>query len=482
MSKIKISFIFLFFVISLLIFTIPKDQLKNKIKHIYYEYIPIHSKNELDNLLNEQNEYLKRIAINSFDDFISPENMKLTLTKLPESKKNINDNLKVIKYKANFLNLEKRIPEVGPSYIALNNKKIFIMQENGLLFLADMNEFGNEIIEVSLLKSNLNNFTKYFDFYAPGQFGVKDILIHDGNFYVAFIRELEHKCFNTSVLKSELSEVLNFSILYSSDECIHKDSLNEFNAHQSGGRMHFYKDKKILLTVGDYRNRSLSQNLKTDFGKILSIDITSGKTKIISSGHRNPQGLFYSSKHDDMWSTEHGPFGGDELNWNPRPEKSEIKNFGWPISSYGAHYGSGYYEKSDSKMILKEDRKNYRYKNAPLFKNHEKYGFEEPRLYFSPSVGISQIIEIDTKYSSNQSSRALMFGTMGYAVSEFTPSMSLFIISLDESDQIIEKKQMIMNERIRDLIYDSKMDEIYFSGDSNAIIGKILFCNDQPNC
>ena len=61
------------------------------------------------------------------------------------------------------------------------------------------------------------------------------------------------------------------------------------------------------------------------------------KTKIISMGHRNPQGLFFDNKKNIVFSTEHGPAGGDEININFQTDDS-IPNFGWDISSYGIEY------------------------------------------------------------------------------------------------------------------------------------------------
>ena len=57
-------------------------------------------------------------------------------------------------------------------------------------------------------------------------------------------------------------------------------------------------------------------------------------------GHRNPQGVFYDKKEDIIYSTEHGPQGGDEINININPNPNNIKNYGWGISSYGEHYGA----------------------------------------------------------------------------------------------------------------------------------------------
>ena len=100
-------------------------------------------------------------------------------------------------------------------------------------------------------------------------------------------------------------------------------------------------DDAILFSTGDFRNRPLAQKLENQYGKILKIDIDTKIGEIVSYGHRNPQGLHYSKKYDFIISTEHGPKGGDEININHKPFL-KIKNFGWPISSYGEHYKKNY--------------------------------------------------------------------------------------------------------------------------------------------
>ena len=78
-------------------------------------------------------------------------------------------------------------------------------------------------------------------------------------------------------------------------------------------------------------------------------------------GHRNPQGLYFDTENNIILETEHGPQGGDEINFNYLSPKTP-KNFGWPISSYGVPY---------------ERNENENYK-----KSHKKYGFEEPIFSF----------------------------------------------------------------------------------------------------
>ena len=54
-------------------------------------------------------------------------------------------------------------------------------------------------------------------------------------------------------------------------------------------------------------------------------------------GHRNPQGLYFDKENNKIFSTEHGPSGGDEINII-KQNLNETPNYGWPISSYGDHY------------------------------------------------------------------------------------------------------------------------------------------------
>ena len=58
--------------------------------------------------------------------------------------------------------------------------------------------------------------------------------------------------------------------------------------------------------------------------------------EIWSYGHRNPQGLAIHPETGDVWTTEHGPQGGDELNMIQAG-----KNYGWPVVGYGVNYRTG---------------------------------------------------------------------------------------------------------------------------------------------
>ena len=90
-------------------------------------------------------------------------------------------------------------------------------------------------------------------------------------------------------------------------------------------------------------------------------------------GHRNPQGLYYNEKNNYLLEAEHGPEGGDEINFIDL-NKDDVPNYGWAISSYGEHYGG--------KNASFNKKKYIKY---PLHKSHTEHGYIEPVKYFDPS-------------------------------------------------------------------------------------------------
>ena len=207
----------------------------------------------------------------------------------------------------------------------------------------------------------------------------------------------------------------------------------------------------ILFTTGEFRYRTLAQDPKSYYGKIIEIDLNNNKAKIISKGHRNSQGLYYSKKENFIISTEHGPKGGDEININNNPRK-KIENFGWPISSYGEHYFKNY-----SKDKLEK---------APLKKSHSKHGFIEPIKYFVPSIGISEIIAI------NNDETEFLIGAMGSEISEGDLSLHYIKLNRDRT-KVVDHKYEVLNERIRDMVISKDLKTVYLFLETSSSLGII---------
>ena len=147
-----------------------------------------------------------------------------------------------------------------------------------------------------------------------------------------------------------------------------------------GSRIAFAPDGRLFVTTGersDDQFRVKSQALDETLGKVVRLEPDGtpaadnpfagrpdAKPEIWSYGHRNIQGAAIEPGTGRLWTVEHGPRGGDELN---RPEAG--KNYGWPVISYGREYSG-----------------------AKLGEGTEKEGMEQPVYYWDPSIGPSGLV------------------------------------------------------------------------------------------
>jgi len=310
---------------------------------------------------------------------------------------------------------------------------------------------NKDLNDLSIFKQIKNNIEKFIDLdqYKKGRwFSLKDIFIYKEKIFISYTEEIRENCWNTSIIYGDINyEYIKFKKFFSPSECVHsiENIDNEFNAHQSGGRLISFDDDHILLSVGDYRSRNLGQNIKSINGKIVKINIKSGNYKIISMGHRNPQGLYFDEEKNIILETEHGPQGGDEINIIEieKINKNKILNFGWPIASAGEHYGGK----------IRNNREKY--KKYPLYKSHSKNGFIEPLKSFTPSIGISEISKI---------------GTNKFITSSLKDK-SLYFFEIINKNLITNLKRVEIFERVRDVKYLDK--KLYLFLESTASIGII---------
>lgn len=77
------------------------------------------------------------------------------------------------------------------------------------------------------------------------------------------------------------------------------------------------------------------QNAANTIGKVVRMNRDGSNASVFSTGHRNPQGAAFAPGGNDLWITEHGPLGGDELN-----RVTAGGNYGWPLKSYGCDYNA----------------------------------------------------------------------------------------------------------------------------------------------
>ena len=144
------------------------------------------------------------------------------------------------------------------------------------------------------------------------------------------------------------------------------------------GRIEFMPDDTLVFAVGDgYSYMDEAQNVSNHFGKIIRLNldgtvpvdnpytkVKNAKDEIYTYGHRNPQGMSYDVKRNVLFSNEHGPKGGDEINII-RP----AVNYGWPVITYGVDYSGD---------IISELT--------------HKDGMEQPLLQWTPSIAPSSLL------------------------------------------------------------------------------------------
>jgi glucose/arabinose dehydrogenase len=145
--------------------------------------------------------------------------------------------------------------------------------------------------------------------------------------------------------------------------------------HHFGSRLVFGRDGNLFVTLGDRNSgRDKVQLLDNHIGKVVRID-RDGKApadnpyrnqagalpEIWSIGHRNIQGAALDPATGELWTNEHGPKGGDELN-----RTRGGRNYGWPIVTYGTEYSG-----------------------KPISDRTEAPGLESPVHYWVPSIATS---------------------------------------------------------------------------------------------
>ena len=448
--KIKSNFIYVSIIIFLIILLIFGHQINKKSS--------ASKKNEISNILNQlktRNNQLVKIQKKLFEngknlnDIINKE--EINFKKVFKDKKlNGLNNYSYSKYSTDDILFTGNRGAIGTAFIDFydNDKNLLIATYDGIFAYTDL----NNLEKFKKINSNINSLINYERFYFHEHYGIKDIHINNKKLYVSYIGKRKDNCYDLKIISAVLNEIfLNFELFYQTSNCVDENNNHGFWAHQgAGGRIVNLDNANLLFTTGDFRNRPLSQNIRSDFGKILKINIQNKKSEVVSLGHRNPQGLYYSKKFDFILSTEHGPKGGDEININNRPF-SKVKNFGWPISSYGEHYKKNYSEK-----ILNE---------APLNKSHKKFGFEEPIKYFDPSIGISQTISL------NDADTEFFIGAMGNEIAD--QDLGLHYIKLNEKrDKVIDHDYFLLNERVRDIVIskDKKIIIIFLESTSSISI------------
>lgn len=254
------------------------------------------------------------------------------------------------------------------------------------------------LLDVALSPTFSQDNTVYFSFSEPGTGGSSTAVA-------------------SAVIKGDT--LTNVSVIFSQLPKV--DSRHHF-----GSRLVFDQQGQLFITMGDRGNqRQEAQNLANHIGTVVRINTDGSaaagnpfsgkpdsKAEIWSYGHRNIQGAALHPATGALWTHEHGPQGGDEINI-----AQSGKNYGWPLITYGEEYGGGVIGKT------KQD------------------GLEQPLHYWVPSIAPSGMMfyaaDLISGWKNNMLVGSLKFGQL---------------VRLELNGNTVSHEERIMiGQRIRDV-------------------------------
>ena len=212
--------------------------------------------------------------------------------------------------------------------------------------------------------------------HAVGQGGLLDVVaspdfVQSRTIYFSFAQPVSGRA-RTAVASAQLAvgddKLDNVKIIFAQADIVGG------GAH-FGSRIAIAKDGSLFVTTGErYSEKDKSQSLETHLGKVIRINAdgstpkdnpfvntANARREIWSYGHRNMQGAAINPGSGKLWTHEHGPQGGDEINVSLAG-----KNYGWPVIGYGIDYSG-----------------------LRLHETSAKAGMEQPIHFWVPSIAPS---------------------------------------------------------------------------------------------
>lgn len=276
--------------------------------------------------------------------------------------------------------------------------------------------------------------------YCKELAGVKDSLLLDNALFISYTTwDDTYNGARLAVSEFEI-DTANADIVFKREIYLSRPAIKEpFLGHQVGGKLALGEDNNTLyLSIGDFSKPERVQDKTTSIGKVIRIDLKRLSAEVFSIGHRSPSGgLFYDRDVNELWLSEHGPRGGDEINLIKKG-----KNYGWPIVSYGTIYE-------------RDGMGNY-YGNK--FNSHE--GFEKPAMTFMPSIGVGAIAKYASTGRNDYWDNDLFVAGMA--------SMTLYRVKKDGAN-LVYAEPVLKSYRIRALKIDAQ-GNFYMKTDHNQFL------------
>ncbi|GAB2994611.1 PQQ-dependent sugar dehydrogenase [Psychrosphaera aestuarii] len=293
--------------------------------------------------------------------------------------------------------------------------------------------------------------------YESGQGGMLDVIAHPDyadNQWVYFTFASGHKFSNgTTLARAKLNintqpKATNFT--FENIEILFRATPQKAATYHFAGRMAFLPDTTLVFGVGDgYSYMDDAQKLDSHLGKILRlkdngevpsdnpyIKTDGALPEIYSIGHRNPQGLFYDKHRKLLFSNEHGPKGGDEINII----KPKL-NYGWPKITYGIDYSG-----------------------LEITPHNTMQGLESPLVNWTPSIAPGSLLiysgEEFPEFKNTLITTALKYQEMRVVkLAEKNESTPESQVSISHSGLELSSEQTYLKnlkERLRDVVEDEQ--------------------------
>lgn len=184
--------------------------------------------------------------------------------------------------------------------------------------------------------------------YAVGQGGLLDVALSpqfatDRLVYLSYAEQGEDGLAGTAVgrgrLSADLGALEDFQVIF-------RQQPKLSSGVHFGSRLVFDRSGYLFVTLGENGQRPIAQDLGKLQGKVVRLQAdgsipadnpfagrAGARAEIWSYGHRNPQGAALNPWTGQLWTNEHGPRGGDEINI-----PGAGRNYGWPRATHGVNY------------------------------------------------------------------------------------------------------------------------------------------------
>jgi glucose/arabinose dehydrogenase len=221
---------------------------------------------------------------------------------------------------------------------------------------------------------------------AEGQGGLMDVLpavdfAQSQRIYFSFSEPGEGRLASTAVAHARLTDagLEDVQVIFSQTPKLD-------TRHHFGSRLVFDGQGHLFITLGDRGVRPSAQDLTSHMGGVIRVNLDGSVPtdnpfigqdgalpEFWSYGHRNQQGAALNPWTGALWTHEHGPKGGDEINL-PQPGK----NYGWPIATYGINYSGEVIPEAQGETVEGMESPHHVWKVSPgvsgmAFYNHERF-------------------------------------------------------------------------------------------------------------